>query len=247
MEQFLPEQITPSTAVTNASHISPSPRDATPPRILGVEKVQDKAHPIVPSPGYVERESAPGGRVRSPKQLQANRKNAQLSTGPKTPEGKSISARNAITHGLWAKEIVLHHKKAGEDPEDFAELHNKLIDDIKPQGAVEEMLVEKIAVCYWRLRRCLRAEHGAILRNLVIAEDGDLSMFAHPQKSAAPHTNGEYMTSLIPHGKGINLNTLLRYEASVQRQLDRALVQLERSQRLRNGEQLPAPIEILQT
>ena len=51
--------------------------------------------PVLPSRHHVERVGE-----RPTKQIEANRKNAQLSTGPKTAEGKSISAANAITHGL---------------------------------------------------------------------------------------------------------------------------------------------------
>ena len=49
------------------------------------------------------------------KQLRANRKNAKKSTGPNTPEGKARSSKNALKHGLLARDAVL----PGEDPADF--------------------------------------------------------------------------------------------------------------------------------
>ncbi len=47
----------------------------------------------------------------SDKQLAANQRNAKLSTGPKTAEGKEAVKYNALKHGLLAKEVLL----PGED------------------------------------------------------------------------------------------------------------------------------------
>ena len=46
------------------------------------------------------------------KQINANRQNAQKSTGPKTAEGKATSSKNAVKHGLFAEEAVIY----GENP-----------------------------------------------------------------------------------------------------------------------------------
>ena len=43
----------------------------------------------------------------SAKQIAANRRNAKKSTGPRSPEGKAVSSRNAISHGLHACDIIL--------------------------------------------------------------------------------------------------------------------------------------------
>jgi hypothetical protein len=61
--------------------------------------------------------------VTSDKQARANRKNALKSSGPKTPEGKAVVRRNAIEHGLLAREVLL----PGEDEEALNELHEDLI------------------------------------------------------------------------------------------------------------------------
>ena len=52
------------------------------------------------------------------KQFEANRRNAQKSTGPKTPEGKSAVSMNALRHGLRARSVVL----PGEDRAEFNQL-----------------------------------------------------------------------------------------------------------------------------
>ena len=102
----------------------------------------------------------------SAKQLAANRKNAQKSTGPKTPEGKRRSSRNALKHGLLAQEVVILEGDGAETQEEFDAFLIDLCEELQPQGVVEEILVERIATCYWRLRRAQRYEVGAIRASL---------------------------------------------------------------------------------
>jgi len=106
----------------------------------------------------------------SQKQLEANRKNA-LEGGVKTPEGKAIAKYNALKHGLLAKEVVVTVGEGAEDPAEFAALSQELMGQFQPQGALEEMLVEKIVVAYWRLRRACRYEVGLIRQELDAATD----------------------------------------------------------------------------
>jgi hypothetical protein len=96
----------------------------------------------------------------SEKQIQANVKNSQLSTGPVTQEGKAVVAGNAIKHGVFAKDLVI---AAGDGMEDVSEYHALLVDlkrDLQPVGRLEMLLLEKIAVNYWRLKRLVRYETG---------------------------------------------------------------------------------------
>jgi hypothetical protein len=88
------------------------------------------------------------------KQRAANRRNAKKSTGPKTMEGRNRSKLNALKHGLTAAQIIVFDESA-EDLENF---HQGLIADWLPMGALEEQLVERIAICAWRLRRVYRIE-----------------------------------------------------------------------------------------
>ncbi len=91
-----------------------------------------------------------------------NRLNAQHSTGPRTAEGKARSRMNALKHGLLAKSIILEGKEHDESPEEFDSLLHDLISELCPVGTLEDMQVERIASCYWRLKRVLRAEALAI-------------------------------------------------------------------------------------
>jgi hypothetical protein len=100
------------------------------------------------------------------KQIAANRRNAARSTGPKTPKGKAIASRNALKHGLLAREIVIDTGEGAESRGEFEAVLTDLHAQFDPQGPLEEMLVEKIAVAYWRLRRAHRYEAGLIRREL---------------------------------------------------------------------------------
>jgi hypothetical protein len=83
------------------------------------------------------------------KQFEANRRNAQKSTGPKTPEGKSAVSMNALRHGLRARTVVL----PGEDREEFNHLCDDLEVEWHPQSRTEQFYVEQMAVSQWKLIR----------------------------------------------------------------------------------------------
>jgi len=102
--------------------------------------------------------------MASERKLAANRRNARRSTGPRTPAGKAAVRYNALQHGLLAQEVVITTGDGREDPEEFRCLHSAFVDDLQPVGPLEHMLVEKIVVCYWRLRRVLRVETAEIRR-----------------------------------------------------------------------------------
>ena len=89
-------------------------------------------------------------------QMKANRNNAKKSTGPRTEEGKSRSAKNALKHGLLARDTVL----PGEDPADFDRQLSSLEEDIQPANSLEFELVRQIADAQWRMRRLTRLETG---------------------------------------------------------------------------------------
>jgi hypothetical protein len=58
----------------------------------------------------------------TPAKLAANRRNAKLSAGPKTEEGKSRSRRNAVTHGVLASALLITDGKGAEDHAEFEQL-----------------------------------------------------------------------------------------------------------------------------
>ena len=87
-------------------------------------------------------------------QVAANRLNAQKSTGPRTPEGKAIVARNAVKHGLLGEQIVVE----GEDRLKFAYHRDEMMRSLTPVGEVEITLAERLVGLSWRLQRIERLQ-----------------------------------------------------------------------------------------
>jgi hypothetical protein len=83
------------------------------------------------------------------KQIEANRLNAQRSTGPRTPEGKAAVRLNALRHGLRARTVVL----PGEDRQEFERLCDILEAEWQPRTATELFYLEQMAVSQWKLTR----------------------------------------------------------------------------------------------
>lgn len=98
------------------------------------------------------------------KQLHANLQNSQLSTGPTTANGKAIVSTNAIKHGIFTKGLILSTDIENENENDYQEILNNLLDCLSPCNQMESLLVEKIAVDFWRLRRTIRFETGSIIQ-----------------------------------------------------------------------------------
>jgi hypothetical protein len=85
--------------------------------------------------------TADGHPKVSQRKIEANRRNALRSTGPKTDRGKSIVSRNALKHGLLSARIV--NEELGEEKKDVQSLHEELIEDYQPIGRMEQFLVER--------------------------------------------------------------------------------------------------------
>jgi len=90
----------------------------------------------------------------SERQLAANRRNAQNSTGPRTAEGKAISRLNAWKHGLSGHTIVV----GPEQQEDFQTFHDNLLASFEPKNPVEAVFVNRFIVAAWHSERILRIQ-----------------------------------------------------------------------------------------
>jgi hypothetical protein len=98
----------------------------------------------------------------STRKVAANRQNALKSTGPKTPRGKAYSRRNALKHGLFAMDLYVAALTEWEDPGEYQNLLDRLAKDYQPVGVAEELEVQRIAMCWWKLSRAWRYENAEI-------------------------------------------------------------------------------------
>ncbi|MGH9609987.1 MAG: hypothetical protein ACRD34_09960 [Bryobacteraceae bacterium] len=145
------------------------------------------------------------------KQIAANRRNAQKSTGPKSVETKAKVAQNGVKHSLCAKFRVL---KEVEKQEEYDAFLNQLIEDEQPVGQAEIELVVKMAEHTWLANRALR------LQNLCFALD---------PKTPEQAKNGD-----IPVGIEVKpLELYMRYHAAHDRAYQRASAELQKRQKAR--------------
>lgn len=92
------------------------------------------------------------------KQAAANKANSQKSTGATTAGGKATVSKNAIRHGLLSQRLII----TGEEIQDFDALLVGLMQSVAPEGMLEKVLVEKVAVAMWRQKRLVAAESASI-------------------------------------------------------------------------------------
>jgi len=95
------------------------------------------------------------------KKIESNRKNAQKSTGPRSQAGKVVVSQNARTHGLLSRNLIIE----GESQEEFSAMLNLLRQEFQPVGMVENALIERVAISFWRQRRLVQAESAQVSIN----------------------------------------------------------------------------------
>src|SRR5882672_11202116 len=95
-------------------------------------------------------------------QIDANRRNALKSTGPKTPKGKAAVSMNSLRHGLRARTVVL----PGENREEFNRLCDDLEREWEPESRTARFYLDQMAVSQWKLTRMEVAEAGIFKETL---------------------------------------------------------------------------------
>ena len=169
----------------------------------------------------------------STESISANRINSRKSTGP---ENTNSTRFNATTHGLLAAGIT-----ELDDAEGYRETLRDLAKEKDPLGQVETFLVKSAALDMIRWRRAgrLEAEYITQVLHPPIHAPGTLAALSQLEE-------GRIVDPGLPasmHCEGVQLlvSTFLRYESAIVLRLFRTLHELERLQRMRRGEQLPAP------
>ena len=152
-------------------------------------------------------------------QIAANRRNAQHSTGPRTPEGKAAVRLNSLTHGLRAQDALL----PGEDEKAFEEISDAFHQQYQPEGPAELFCVEKMILSFWRNRRIAKIE-------------SDIFMNFHPSRPEEHDMTGVLGRAFTIDSLGHdNFCRLARYESSVDRVFYRASRELQALQKARIG------------
>ncbi len=131
-------------------------------------------------------------------QTNANRQNAEKSTGPRTAEGKAAVSQNALKHGLFSSETVVN----GEDQAEFDLYREAMIGEMWPVGVIESSLAERIVSLSWRLRRTERMQNQALNELLKwLVTPSPIQLYA--QSLTPPHmrTSEEDIKCNIPEPK----------------------------------------------
>src|SRR5437868_10180152 len=125
--------------------------------------------------------------MSSPARQIANSANSQRSTGPRTEQGKARSSQNARTHGLSATQRVI----SVAERQEFEDLRTQLQAEIKPQGTLQRVIFDELAVSAWNLHRIRRMETEltASRSSAEILENEDLA--AKLDRFARHHTRIE--------------------------------------------------------
>jgi len=116
--------------------------------------------------------------------IEANRRNSQLSTGPRTRAGKAVVATNAIRHGIFAHLAVV----PGENPYDWDDHCTGILTALAPAGHLEVNFAERAALLLWQIARLGRYQAAAITAGI---EDAGL-----PPPDADP-----FVVAMFPPGQ----------------------------------------------
>lgn len=175
----------------------------------------------------------------SDKQLAANRANAQRSTGPRTPEGKTRSAQNARKHGFTASTFAIVRL---EELDEIAHLKSDLIAVYQPINSQELYAIERIALAQQMMLRGARLEAGLFTDCLdeVLSGDGQPVILLNQEITGDIEvTRQQNRNFLLGEGfhrlarKSNCWSLALRYQAQAERMYRRAIEEFERLKRLR--------------
>jgi hypothetical protein len=121
-------------------------------------------------------------------QINANRENAQKSTGPVTAEGKAAVAQNALKHGLFAVQDVVPTENQAE----FDSMREQMLADLAPVGAMETLLAQRAFSLAWRLKRAETLQ-AQVTKDMVESHISYEQLNLGRQKPKEPRYAPEYL------------------------------------------------------
>src|SRR5580704_9449838 len=162
--------------------------------------------------------------MNSEKQLEANRGNALLSSGPKTEAGRNRSRMNALRHGLTGQVTTM----TDEDRAAHDQFSKALMKDLVPEGAMETQLAQRVATDSWRLNRA-----SAIEDNLFALGQLQNAGQACPD---VPQLDAALISARVFTLESKQLQLLTLYEQRINRSLQKNLAMLQSLQATRKAE-----------
>ena len=163
-------------------------------------------------------------------QIDANRRNAQKSTGPTTPEGRAVVRHNALKHGLTSEVLI----PMDEQRPAFDLLCDTFVTEYQPVGPTEESLLENLVAAKWRLERARKEETGFFVKHAIQLEDD-----SQEYRELAANARLAMIVDLDSAGPN-TLAKISRYEARLERSFYKALSELRRAQEERKTAEPPA-------
>src|SRR5882757_4489937 len=149
--------------------------------------------------------------MSSIKQIEANRRNAGKSTGPRTTEGKSVVAANALKHGIFARSPAI----VGENSFAFSDLKDALLLRFQPATPEEEILVSAIARHAWYLERFAQIEVQIWGDNLsALASDQNYPLAVAYQRNHARLTHLQHRVDSAGRAYRRDLELLIKLQAA---------------------------------
>ncbi len=130
-------------------------------------------------------------------QLESNRNNANMSTGPRTPEGKEQSRSNSYKHGLTGEGIVLPHEDAAE----VDDLIDTLTAEMKPKNTQARFCIGRLALLMHKMTR------GALLEGKALSFR---TRHAEAEFDAARLSECDHLYSWIANEPATNARRLRR-------------------------------------
>jgi hypothetical protein len=167
------------------------------------------------------------------KQIAANRLNALKSTGPRSAEGKARAARNAVRHGLLARDLLLE----SEDADTFERFSAGVSGQLDPVGELERELASQIISAAWRLRRVVRMETEMMEADMVRETNCDRKRLRNPSGHDTERTErlvyslGHAVSNDIAHYD--TYSRIWRYESQLHGRMLRNLRELGHLQDVR--------------
>ncbi len=175
-------------------------------------------------------------------QIHANRRNSQKSTGPRSAEGKAVVAKNAVKHGLFAREAVI----TGENREEYEVFRAEILAELTPIGAMESILAERFVSLSWRLQRIERIQNlviDSMIERELTSPLANLTEQFLPKSLRKPksETNSARSSSEMTLGKIVSrdcansrvLERLLMYERRIENSLFKTTKELDRRKIMR--------------